>query len=135
MSDDPMLRWGFAHEQTPRTITFYVKNRFKRRQRPRRVSVPVQRVPTVGKIASADNLIKIFYEMRARAGQAPGPDGVSYADLGHSEAADLMREVSKIVREGLYRPGPTRKLMIPKLKGGQRTLHLSNIVDRVVSAA
>src|SRR5215831_12221274 len=114
MSDNPMLRWSFAHEQTPRTSTFYVKNRFKRRQRPRRVTVPVRRVPTVGKIADADNLIRIFHEMRARAGQAPGPDGITYADLGHSEIAHLMREVSKTVLEGQYRPGPTRKVNIPK---------------------
>src|SRR5262245_4477541 len=135
MSDDPMLRWSFAHEQTPRTITFYVKNRFKRRQRPRRVTEPVRHVPTVGKIAHADNLIRIFHEMRARAGQAPGPDGITYRDLSRREAANLLREVSKIVRRGRYRPGPARKVMVPKLKGGQRTLHLSNIIDRVVSAA
>src|SRR5262249_62314942 len=109
MSDDPMLRWGFSHEQTPRTSTYYVKNRFKRRQRPRRVIVPVRRVPTVTKIAEADNLIRIFYEMRARAGQAPGPDGISYSDLSHSETAQLMRAVSKTVLEGQYRPGPARK--------------------------
>src|SRR5262245_41253785 len=134
MSDNPMLRWGFAHEQTPRTSTFYVKNRFKRRQRPRRVTEPVRRVPTVGKIDSADNLIRTFYEMRARAGQAPGPDGITYSDLSHSETAHLMREVSKTVLECQYRPGPARKVMIPKLKGGHRTLRLSNIIDRVVSA-
>ena len=29
MSDDPMLRWGFDHEQTPHTATYYVVNRFK----------------------------------------------------------------------------------------------------------
>src|SRR5215467_7509619 len=104
MSDNPMLRWSFAHEQTPRTITFYVKNRFKRRQRPRRVTEPVRRVPTLTKVARADNLIRIFYEMWARAGRAPGPDGITYSDLGRSEAADLLREVSKTVLEGQYRP-------------------------------
>src|SRR5262249_24019847 len=113
MSDDK-LRWGFSHEQTPRTSTFYVKNRFKRRQRPRRVSVPVRRVPTVGKIAHTDNLIRIFYEMRARAGQAPGPDGITYSDLSRRETAQILREVSKTVLEGQYRPGPARKVMIPK---------------------
>jgi RNA-directed DNA polymerase len=135
MSDDPRLRWGFAHEQTPRTATFHVKNRFKKRQRARRLTQPVSLVPTIGLIASTNNLIRTFYEMRTRAGQAPGPDGITYSDLGRREAADLMRELSRTVLEGQYRPAPTRELSIPKLKGGHRTLRLGNILDRVLSAA
>lgn len=55
MSDNPMLRWGFSHEQTPRTTTFYVKNRFKRRQRAKRLTEPVPSIPAVAEIADAEH--------------------------------------------------------------------------------
>ena len=37
MSYEPIVRWAFAHEQTPRSTTFYYRHRYKARQRPRRV--------------------------------------------------------------------------------------------------
>jgi hypothetical protein len=113
-----------------------VRDRFKRRQRPRRVVEPLHpTVPTVEQIADADNLIRVFYELKARAGQAPGPDGVSYADLGRREVPEMMRNLSAEVRAGTYRPGPARPVRIPKPAGGHRTLRLRDLADRVVSAA
>jgi hypothetical protein len=135
MSDDPMLRWGFDHEQTPHTATYYVVNRFKKRQRPRRVTEPVPAVPTVEQVADPDSLIRIYYEMRGKAGRAPGPDGVSYLGLGGREVADIMRDLGRAVRAGTYRPGPTRAVRVAKLRGGHRILALGNLVDRVVAAA
>jgi hypothetical protein len=135
MSDNPMLRWGFAHEQTPQTATYYVKNRFKRRQRARRVIVPVPGLPTVEQVAGTDNLIDIYFEMKRTAGKAPGPDGVTYNEMGRREVAEVMRVLSRAVLAGTYRPGPTRAVPIPKLKGGTRTLHIANLCDRVLAAA
>jgi hypothetical protein len=135
MSDDPMLRSGFAPEQTTRTAAHYIRNRFKRRQRARRVTEPVPAVPTVARIADPDNLIRIFFEMKGKAGQAPGPDGVGYAGLGGRAVADIMRDLGRAVREGRYRPGPTRPVRVAKLRGGHRTLAVGNLVDRVLAAA
>jgi hypothetical protein len=130
---EPITRWAFAHEQTPRTSTFYVRHRFKARQRPRRVTVPA--VPSVRQLADPDNLIDTYYAMRSRAGQAPGPDGFSYADWSPGEVADIMRGLSEVVLAGRYRPGPTRKVRIPKPRGGHRTLSVGDLSDRVLAAA
>jgi hypothetical protein len=132
VSYEPITRWAFAHEQGPRTSTFYYRHRFKARQRPRRVTVPA--VPGVRQLADPDNLIATYYAMRSRAGQAPGPDGLSYCDLSPGEVADVLRGLSKAVLAGSYRPGPTRKVLIPK-RGGFRTLSVGNLCDRVLAAA
>jgi hypothetical protein len=130
---EPLTRWAFAHEQGPRTSTFYYRHRFKARQRPKRVTVPA--VPSVRQLADPDNLIATYYTMRSRAGQAPGPDGLSYTDLSPGEVAHILRELSAAVLAGTYRPGPTRKVRIPKPRGGHRTLSVGNLCDRVVAAA
>ena len=133
MSYEPIVRWAFAHEQTPHSTTFYYRHRYKARQRPRRVTVPA--VPSVRQLASADRLIDTFYAMRSRAGRAPGPDGFTYGDWSPGEVAHIMRELSAAVLAGSYRPGPTRKVRIPKPRGGHRTLSVGNLSDRVVAAA
>jgi hypothetical protein len=127
--------WSFAHEQTRQAAVFYVKNRFKRRQRARRVTVPLGGVPTVEIIGDAENLIDTFYRMKAAAVQAPGPDGVTYTALGPAETWDAIRAAAKAVRDGTYRPGPTRQVLIPKPSGGARPLRIGNLIDRVVAAA
>ena len=66
----PLLRHALAHEQTPRTCTFFYRHRHKPRQRYKRVTVPA--VPSVHQLASADNLIATYYAMRSQAGQARG---------------------------------------------------------------
>lgn len=135
MSYGSLVRWGFAHEQTPQAAVHYVRNRFKKRQRARRVSEPLPREPTVERIAVADNLIRVYYDLEARAGQAPGPDGFTYADWGRREVADILRRLSRAVSEGSYRPQPSRQLEIPKSSGGFRTLRIANLCDRVLAAA
>jgi hypothetical protein len=129
----PLLRHALAHEQTPRTCTFYYRHRHRPRQRYKRVTVPA--VPSVHQLASADNLIATYYQMKSRAGWGPGPDGLTYSDLSPGEAAHIMRELSAAVRAGSYRPGPTRKVLIPKGGGKFRTLAVGNLSDRVVAAA
>jgi hypothetical protein len=135
MSDNPLLKYAFAHEQTEHTATYFVKNRFKKRQRARRVTEPVTPIPTVDQIADSENLLETLQELKSRKGQAPGPDGFTYTDWSRFEAADIMRDLSRDVRAGVYRPGSTRKVEIPKMRGGYRTLSLGNIVDRVLAAA
>ncbi len=92
--------------------------------------------PTLGQVADREFLIATYDGMSARGGHAPGRDGLTYADLGRSEVAQIMDELAKAIRAGTYKPGPARKQPIPKPGGrGTRTLTIRNVTDRVVSAA
>ena len=73
---------------------------------------------------------------RAKGGDAPGPDGRSYADYTRQESWQLLAELSDAIVAGTYRPGPDRPVPIPKSSGnGTRTLLLPNVADRVVQHA
>jgi hypothetical protein len=136
VSDYRWVRYGFSHEQTARSSTWYVRERFKRRQRPFRVVVPAAGVePTVARIADPDNLLRVLVELKTRAGQAPGPDRVSYRMLGRREAPAVLRGLSRAVLAGEWRPAEGRKVPIPKVGGGTRTLTIRGICERVVAAA
>jgi hypothetical protein len=91
--------------------------------------------PTLAGVADPECLIATFHAMKAEAGRAPGPDRVTFEGLGPSEAASLLRAVSRAILDGSYGPGPSRKVPIPKPGGGHRTLSIRNLIDRVVSKA
>jgi len=136
MSDMRWVRYGFAHEQTPHTATYYVQDRFRRRRRAQRVTVPIIGTePTVEQIADPENLIETFEQLKAKAGQAPGPDGVTYSVLSRREVPAIMRDLSQLVIAGEYGPGPGRRVPIPKTGGGRRTLTIRGILNRVLAAA
>src|SRR5262245_17167263 len=80
-------------------------------------------LPTLAEIANHENLIQVYRELKQNAGQAPGMDGVTYADLSAPEIALCMRGLFKIVLNGLYRPGPSLLVQVPKASGkGNRTI-------------
>jgi hypothetical protein len=60
---------------------------------------------------------------------------VTFADLGPREVAEIARHLSLAVRDGKYRPAPTRAVTIPKPAGGTRTLRLPTLWDRIVASA
>ncbi len=91
--------------------------------------------PPSGLLSDAEFLIDTYYSLRAVGGHAPGPDGVTYDSIGPTEVAIVLREAAGAVRRGDFRPGPGRKLAIPKTGGGTRTLTIANVVDRVMAAA
>ncbi len=82
-----------------------------------------------------ENLIATFHLLDAQGGDAPGPDGVTFRDLGRQEQAAAMRQVHTALIDGSWRPGKPRRVRVPKPAGGTRTLKMRNIVDRVVSKA
>jgi hypothetical protein len=127
-------RRDFQRDQAPRPAGYHVRRRFRRR-RLAWLAGPAGTLPTVGQVADADYLIATYYDLKDRAGPAPGPDGVSYSDLGGREVADILRALSEAVLDGGYAPGPTRPVTIPKPRGGFRTLRLANLLDRVLAAA
>ena len=62
---------------------------------------------------------------------APGPDGMDTVQLeGHLHKHG--ETIRKRLLEGRYKPGPVRRVQIPKPDGGQRTLGIPNVLDRFI---
>ncbi len=88
------------------------------------------------KIISPENLLLVSERLRREGGQAPGSDGLRYCDFSKTEMAAVLRHVSQAIRDGRYRPHPTRHIRLPKPSGrGYRELCLPTIVDRIVAGA
>ena len=93
-------------------------------------------VPLFEQVFDSENLIRVFEDLQHGAGHAPGPDGISYDELGRREVGQIMRDLSREVHDGRYEPSQARHVRIEKPNGrGQRTLKLRSILYRVVSAA
>ncbi len=89
----------------------------------------------LGRVADTRMLKIAFDDLKRQGGQAPGPNGLCYEDLDDFEVWDMIETLSESIKDGTYRPGPTRSVEIPKTSGGTRTLTLANIEDRVVAKA
>lgn len=121
-----------GHRLIASPSSFFHQRQQRRRQR---TAATTTLIPTVEQIADHENLLTVFHEMKRNAGQAPGPDRITYSHLGASEAAEILRAVSRSLAAGTYRPGPARSVPIPKPGGGRRTLTIRGVIDRVVSKA
>jgi RNA-directed DNA polymerase len=65
---------------------------------------------------------------------APGPDGQTVGEL-REQWPVAGSKLATALLDGSYRPGATRRVMIPKVGGGQRGLGIPNVIDRVVCEA
>lgn len=82
------------------------------------------------------NLRRAWDGLASGDGQAPGPDGLHYGDLSSAEVWDMIHALRHSLRDDRYRPGPMRRVMVPKNSGqGTRTLSIPSILDRVVQRA
>jgi RNA-directed DNA polymerase len=86
------------------------------------------------KVYRMDVLEHAYALARANRG-APGPDGVTFEGIEESGIAALMEELHDELKTKRYKPGPVRRVYIPKVSGGERPLGIPNIRDRVVQTA
>jgi len=69
-----------------------------------------------------------------RNGGTGGVDGVSVEDLAGQIRADWPR-IREQLLEGSYEPAPVRKVVIPRPGGGERTLGIPTVMDRMIQQA
>jgi len=86
------------------------------------------------KICREDILHHAYVLARSKAG-APGVDGESFADIAASGEETWLAGLRQELTMKTYRPAPVRRVMIPKLGGGERPLGIPTIRDRVVQTA
>ena len=106
MSDYRWTQWGLDHEQTAGARVKYAKERYLKRQRASSAgNAAAGHGAGTGGHRQRRKPDPIFYELKHEAGQAPGPDGVTYRDLGRSEVRQHHRDLSRTILGGSYRPG------------------------------
>ncbi len=80
-----------------------------------------------------ETLWKSWQKVLGNGGSAGG-DGVTIAHFERDSPTRISR-LSHALRNGSYRPGPYKKVRIPKKTGGTRTLSIPCIIDRIAQGA
>ena len=86
------------------------------------------------RIHSGDVLWEAWERVRANRGSA-GIDRVTLEMVEEHGVDRMLRELSRDLREGRYRPAPARRVDIPKSDGGSRPLGIPTVRDRVAQQA
>jgi RNA-directed DNA polymerase len=86
------------------------------------------------RIWRGDVLQEAWKRVRKNKGAA-GIDKVTLAAVEEYGAERLLAELQRDLREGSYRPSPTRRVDIPKPQGGKRPLGIPTVRDRVTQQA
>jgi RNA-directed DNA polymerase len=89
--------------------------------------------PSMEDVLDRENLTKALRMVRRNKG-APGIDGMTVDDL-----PAYLREQWPAIRDrllqGAYAPQPVRRVMIPKVSGGERPLGIPTALDRLIQQA
>src|SRR5690348_11962098 len=86
------------------------------------------------KISREDILAHAYAQCRSNKG-APGIDGQDFADIEAYGVERWLAELALALRQETYRPGPIRRVFIPKANGKLRPLGISTVRDRVCMTA
>jgi len=87
------------------------------------------------KIYRMDVLAHAYALCRANKGAA-GPDGTTFEDIEGGEGpGPMLARLAEELKTKQYKPGPVRRVYIPKANGGERPLGIPDIRDRVVAMA
>jgi group II intron reverse transcriptase/maturase len=87
------------------------------------------------KVYRADILSHAYHLVRANKGSA-GIDGVTFEAIETGEGVTaFLAELEEALRNKTYKPGPVKRVMIPKSDGSQRPLGIPTIRDRVAQMA
>jgi RNA-directed DNA polymerase len=86
------------------------------------------------KMYREDVLAHAYARCRSNRG-APGVDGQEFADVEAYGVRRWLGELALALREESYRPGPIRRVFIPKANGKLRPLGISTLRDRVCMTA
>ena len=81
-----------------------------------------------------DDVLAHAYALAKANGGVAGPDKITFADIEASGSAAMLEELREELKTKRYRPGPVRRVYIPK-SGGERPLGIPSIRDRVVQTA
>jgi RNA-directed DNA polymerase len=86
------------------------------------------------KIFREDILAHAYAQGRSNKG-APGVDGQDFPDIEDYGIERWLGELALALKEESYRPGPIRRVFIPKANGKLRPLGISTLRDRVCMTA
>ncbi|MDH3974616.1 MAG: group II intron reverse transcriptase/maturase [Deltaproteobacteria bacterium] len=87
------------------------------------------------KVCRADILSHAYNLVRSKRGSA-GVDGITFEDIEADEGLSAyLAELEEALKSKTYKPGPVKRVMIPKDDGSERPLGIPNIRDRVVQMA
>ena len=87
----------------------------------------------IDKVYALPNLMRAWERVRINNGSA-GSDGMTIARF-EQESERFLGELHVDLRDKHYRPGPVRRVCIPKSGGGQRPLGIPSVRDRIVQQA
>src|SRR5437763_14499099 len=82
-----------------------------------------------------ENILCHAYDLARANKGAPGVDGVTFAMIEAAGREEWLAAIRKDLVARTYRPGPVRRVTIPKPGGGERPLGIPTIRDRVGQTA
>lgn len=85
------------------------------------------------RICDRQNLNTAYKRVKSNQG-SPGVDGMT-VDQASGWISNHKASLIKSLLDGSYRPGPVRRVAIPKPGGGQRELGIPTVIDRIVQQA